>query len=144
MEEKKIIQSSYLIKKNKRLYLEHRKLENFIEANEMSSYQLFLCGCHTLNIIINSIKNDYIIKDASAWNVVFYNGKPLFLDIGSFEKWDGNNTWIGYGQFIRHFITPLLINKELKIPTSKLFINYPDGIDPSTAFDLLGFRVLNH
>ena len=119
----------------------HEKINNFTEVTEMSSYQLFLSGLHTLNIAITSLKNGYMLKDASAWNVVFYNGNPLFLDIGSFQKWNEEKTWIGYGQFIRHYLIPLILNKELKIPVSKLFLTDRDGVYPKNAKNKLGLKV---
>ena len=48
--------------------------------------------------------------------------------------------WSAYGQFVRHFIVPLIINKETAIKTSFLFNNYFDGIDPFTAKKILGIK----
>ena len=106
----------------------------------MSSYQLYLCGLHTIKLMIKSLEYNYQIKDASAWNVVIFRGKPIFLDVASFEKWNGEKTWTAYGQYIRHFIIPLLINKEMGISTSKLFLINRDGVDPLEAFKLLGMK----
>ena len=141
MQNLKLIQESKIIEKNNEKLIFHEKIDNFVEVNEMSSYQLFESGLHTLNIIIDSLKNGYSIKDASAWNVVFFKGNPFFLDIASFEKWNNEKVWLGYGQFVRHFIIPLIINKELGIPTSKMFISSRDGINPSEALNQLGYKV---
>ena len=135
------IQESKIIEKNNEILIFHKKIDNFVETNEMSSYQLFESGLHTLNILITSLKNGYIIKDASAWNIVFSKGKPFFLDIASFEKWKNEKIWIGYGQFVRHYIMPLILNRELGIPTSKMFMMHRDGINPSDAFKQLGLKV---
>lgn len=118
----------------------HKYIKNFIPTNEMSSYQLYLSGLHTLDLLVECLKKGYSLKDASSWNVVFYDGQPLFLDVGSFESWDGNKVWIAYGQFVRHFIVPLIINKETGIKTSFIFNNYFDGIDPFTAKKILGIK----
>lgn len=142
MVQKNWVQKSDIFNKEDFIEMTHSKIENFTEVTEMSSYQLFLSGIQTLNIAIESLKNDYMLKDASAWNVVFSNGKPLFLDVASFEKWDKQKTWLGYGQFIRHYIIPLILNKELKIPTSKLFLLYRDGVYPRDARNKLGIRIL--
>ena len=135
------IQKSEINYNENQTEITHEKINNFTEVTEMSSYQLFLSGMHTLNIAITSLKNGYMLKDASAWNVVFYNGNPLFLDIGSFEKWNEEKTWIGYGQFIRHYLIPLILNKELKIPVSKLFLTDRDGVYPKNAKNKLGLKV---
>ena len=141
MIQKNWVQKSYIIDKEDFIEMSHDKIENFTEVTEMSSYQLYLSGMQTLNIAIESLKNDYMLKDASAWNMVFSKGKPLFLDVASFEKWDKQKTWLGYGQFIRHYIIPLILNKELKIPTSKLFLLYRDGVYPRDARNKLGIRI---
>ena len=135
------IQKSEINYNENQTEITHEKINNFTEVTEMSSYQLFLSGMHTLNIAITSLKNGYMLKDASAWNVVFYKGNPLFLDIGSFEKWNEEKTWIGYGQFIRHYLIPLILNKELKIPVSKLFLTDRDGVYPKNAKNKLGLKV---
>ena len=135
------IQKSEINYNENQTEITHEKINNFTEVTEMSSYQLFLSGMHTLNIAITSLKNGYMLKDASAWNVVFYNGNPLFLDIGSFQKWNEEKTWIGYGQFIRHYLIPLILNKELKIPVSKLFLTDRDGVYPKNAKNKLGLKV---
>ncbi len=135
------IQDSKIKKKNANINIIHKKIENFTEITEMSSYQLYLSGLLTLDIAIKALKNGYIIKDASAWNVVFFKGKPIFLDIGSFESWNNNKTWYAYGQFVRNFLIPLIINKELKIPTSSLFLTNRDGVYPSEAKEKLGIKI---
>tara|TARA_B100001059_G_C17825577_1_gene581150 strand:+ start:1953 stop:3326 length:1374 start_codon:yes stop_codon:yes gene_type:complete len=135
------IQESEIQKRNNQILMHHKMLNNFTEVTEMSSYQLYLAGELTINIAIECLKNDYIIKDASSWNVVFYRGKPLFLDIGSFEKWNGKNVWMAYGQFIRHFIIPLILNKELKLNISKSFLTDRDGIYPEDAKNKLGLKI---
>ncbi len=135
------IQNSIIKIKNENTEMHHKKIENFTVVTEMSSYQLYLSGLHTLNIAIKSLEYGYIIKDASAWNNVFIKGNPVFLDIASFEKWNNEKTWIAYGQFIRHFIIPLIINKELRIPISKLFLTDRDGIYPSDAKGKLGLKI---
>ena len=136
---KKKVQDFNLIEINQ-LTMTHKYIKNFVPSNEMSSYQLYLSGLHTLDLLVECLKNGYCLKDASSWNIVFYEGQPLFLDIGSFENWDGNKVWLAYGQFVRHFVVPLIINKETGIKTSFLFNNYFDGIDPFTAKTILGIK----
>tara|TARA_Y100000590_G_scaffold262144_1_gene294206 strand:+ start:2552 stop:3901 length:1350 start_codon:yes stop_codon:yes gene_type:complete len=141
MQKSNWIQESIIIEKNNEKLIFHKKISNFVETNEMSSYQLFESGLHTLNILINSLKNGYLIKDASAWNIVFLKGKPFFLDVASFEEWGNEKVWLGYGQFVRHYIIPLILNKENGIPISKIFSGNRDGINPTDALKQLGLKV---
>nr|EGQ40972.1 MAG: hypothetical protein J07AB56_02180 [Candidatus Nanosalinarum sp. J07AB56] len=48
------------------------------------------------------------LKDASAYNVQFQNGEPIFIDTLSFEKKD-SGLWSGYRQFCKHFLAPLAL-----------------------------------
>ena len=61
MQKKRWIQDSKIIDKNNETLMFHQKINNFVEASEMSSYQLFESGLHTLNITINCLKNGYLI-----------------------------------------------------------------------------------
>ena len=133
-EKEEKIQKSYFLEDNFNLdviklsndnfILEHKEFFFPIFANEMCSSQLYESALLTLDILNKAIDNNIIIKDASAWNIIFENSKPKFIDITSFEKWDGNYIWKAYGQFVRHFIVPLAINKYKNIPVSFIFNNY--------------------
>lgn len=146
------IQNTYFIEYNYNLdatklsndyfILEHKEFFLPIFANEMCSSQLYESALLTLDILDQAIDNNIIIKDASAWNIIFENSKPKFIDITSFEKWDGNYIWRAYGQFVRHFIVPLAINKYKNIPISFIFNNYRDGIDIKTGSQILGYSIL--
>jgi len=141
LEEDKFIQKSKILNNEDNLLIFHEKIDNFVEVNEMSSYQLFISGLHTLDIAIKSLENGYLLKDASAWNVVLTKGKPMFLDISSFEIWNKDKIWLAYGQFIRHFIIPLILNKELGLSIPKIFLTHRDGVQPNIAFKYLGIRL---
>ncbi len=49
------------------------------------------------------------LKDASAFNVQFRGMRPVFIDLGSVEKWRPNPSWNASRQFIEHFINPLAV-----------------------------------
>jgi hypothetical protein len=52
----------------------------------------------TLQIQKIAIKFGMSLKDASAYNIQFHNGKPLLIDTLSFEKLEVK-PWIAYDQF---------------------------------------------
>ena len=49
------------------------------------------------------------LKDASAFNVQFRGMRPVFIDLGSVERWRPNPSWNASRQFIEHFINPLAV-----------------------------------
>ena len=49
------------------------------------------------------------LKDASAFNVQFRGMRPVFIDLGSIERWRPNPSWNASRQFIEHFVNPLAV-----------------------------------
>jgi SAM-dependent methyltransferase len=123
-------------------WLEHRAVAFPCYPHEITSLQLYDAGKLTLAVARAALANGWIIKDASAWNILFENGKPRFCDILSFERIDDSGIWIAYAQFFRHFIIPLLLHKHAGMQTSSLFQLHRDGIQPSQARRMLhGWRL---
>jgi len=66
----------------------------------------------------------------------------MFIDITSFEEWDKSRNWYAYGQFMRHFVIPLLAYKYTGINVGTMFSNHFDGLEPSKAKKILGIKSL--
>ena len=81
-----------------------------------------------------------ITKDASSYNVQFVGSKPVFIDVGSFERLRRSEPWPGYRQFCELFLNPLLIQQVLDLPFQPLLRGHLDGILPSQAAALLEGR----
>lgn len=90
------------------------------------------------------------LKDCSAYNIQFKNGKAVFIDTLSFEKYIEGQTWIAYRQACQHFIAPLALMSYRDIRLNQLFRIYLDGIPLDLASSLLpsstGFKasLLSH
>jgi hypothetical protein len=69
-----------------------------------------------------------ILKDATPYNIQWHNGKLKFIDSLSFERYDESQPWIAYRQFCESFLAPLLLMHYNRLPTTKTFLAYPDGI----------------
>jgi SAM-dependent methyltransferase len=78
-----------------------------------------------------------ITKDASAYNVQFVGTKPVFIDIGSFERLRGGEPWPGYRQFCELFLNPLLVQALRDVPFQPLLRGNIHGISPTLAAELL-------
>ena len=102
--------------------LEHPILNTAAFAHEITAFQLWRSAELTLEIALTAIKYGWILKDASAWNILYAEGKPTFIDVLSFSKYDYNSTWIAYSQFTRNFIIPLLLHKYCSIEPSEQFL----------------------
>lgn len=114
-------------------WLEHQALSFPCYPHEITALQLYDAAKLTLAIAKEALVHDWVLKDASAWNVLFDNGRPSFCDILSFEPRDDSGIWVAYAQFYRHFVIPLLLHKECGVQTSWLFLIYRDGVPPEQA-----------
>ena len=71
-----------------------------------------------------------ITKDASSYNVQFVGTKPVFIDVGSFERLRGGEPWPGYRQFCELFLNPLLVQALRDVPFQPLLRGSIHGISP--------------
>lgn len=95
---------------------------------EWSFGQLRDAALTTLKIQRIALNYNMTLKDASAFNIQFIQGKPILIDTLSFEAYRNNEPWVGYSQFCRHFLAPLLLMRYLDGRLNKLMINFIDGI----------------
>jgi hypothetical protein len=104
----------------------------------------------TLAINKASIKKGMILKDASAYNIQFFYGKPIFIDTLSFDKYKEGEPWIAYQQFCRHFLSPLLLAayrdyrlmQFSKISMDGIPLDFTSAVLPAKTF--LNFSVLSN
>jgi ribosomal protein L11 methylase PrmA len=94
-----------------------------------------------LTLRIQKIALDYgmILKDASAYNVQFHQGQPIFIDTLSFTPYQEGTPWQGYQQFCQHFLAPLMLMRYRDIRLNQLLKIYIDGIPLDLASALLPF-----
>jgi hypothetical protein len=73
------------------------------------------------------------VKDATPYNVQFRGTRPVFIDVGSFEKLRPGEPWIGYRQFCMQFLYPLMFQAYKDLPFHPLLRGSLDGIHPAEA-----------
>ena len=94
----------------------------------------------TLEIQKKSLDYGMSLKDCSAYNIQFRNGKPVFIDTLSFETYREGVPWIAYRQFCQHFLAPLALMSYKDVRLNQLFRVYIDGIPLDLASSLLPGR----
>ncbi len=104
----------------------------------------------TLRIQKTALAHGMSLKDASAYNMQFVNGKPVLIDTLSFEKYLPGRPWVAYRQFCQHFLAPLALMARRDIRLSQLSRLYLDGVPLDLASRLLPagtrfkFSLLSH
>jgi SAM-dependent methyltransferase len=107
---------------------------------EWSFSQLQDAAITTLKIAKTALDFGMILKDASAYNVQFHQGKPIFIDTLSFEKYSEGSPWVAYRQFCQHFLAPLSLMSYRDIRLQQLLRVHIDGIPLDLARTLLPTR----
>lgn len=104
---------------------------------EWSFSQLREAAVLTLMILRRALDRGMVLKDASAFNVAFRNGRPVFLDHTSFMIRRENEPWRAYRQFCSHFLCPLLLMRKVDLRCLSLFRTDIGGIPLDLTSKLL-------
>lgn len=80
------------------------------------------------------------LKDASAYNVQFMDGRPVLIDTLSFAIHREGAPWMAYRQFCQHFLAPLALICYRDVALSQLLRIHMDGIPLPLASELLPGR----
>ena len=124
---------------------------NFISyPYEWSFSQLKDAALATLTIQKIALEFGMSLKDSSAYNIQFLNGKPILIDSLSFEIYPQGQPWVAYRQFCQHFLAPLALMAHSDVRLSQLMRVYIDGVPLDLASKLLprktkfNFGLLSH
>ncbi len=94
----------------------------------------------TLQIQKIALEHGMSLKDASAFNIQFFNGKPVHIDTLSFEQYQVGKPWVGYKQFIEHFLSPLSLMEMVDVRLNRLSSVFLDGIPVDLTARLLPLK----
>ncbi|PKG56041.1 class I SAM-dependent methyltransferase [Shewanella sp. GutDb-MelDb] len=106
---------------------------------EWSFSQLQDAAKLTLNIQLLALDFGFTLKDASAFNIQFYEGRPILIDTLSFTQYK-QGPWAAYRQFCQHFLAPLLLKKYCDHRLGRMAELFIDGIPLDLASRLLPLR----
>lgn len=82
----------------------------------------------TLQVQALAMEHGMTLKDASAYNIQFYKGRPVFIDTLSFSTRIPAQPWVAYRQFCQHFLGPLALMAKTDLHMGDLMRIYLDGI----------------
>lgn len=107
---------------------------------EWSFSQLKDAALLTLRVNKEAMKFGMNLKDASAYNVQFLRGKPVFIDTLSFERHVDGSPWIAYKQFCQHFLGPIALTAHRDFRLTHLLKAFIDGIPLDLVSTLLPWK----
>ncbi len=93
-----------------------------------------------LDLLLAALDHDLVLKDSTPYNVQFEGARPVFVDIGSFERIREGEPWVGYRQFCMLYLYPLLLQSAKDVPFQPWLRGSIDGITPPQMRGLMSFR----
>jgi hypothetical protein len=119
--------------------LEHPRLPFISYPYEWTYSMLKDAALLQLDLLAEALADGITIKDATPYNIQFVEGRPVFIDIGSFEEYSSGEPWIGYRQFTRQFLFPLMMRAHAGVPFQPWLRGNPEGPSAGDMRNLLGF-----
>ena len=120
--------------------LEPEQLRYISYPFEWSFSQLKDAALLTMDIQLEAMRHGMHLKDASAYNIQFHNGRPIFIDTLSFERYQEGNPWVAYRQFCQHFLGPLALIAYRDYRLLRLSHSFIDGVPLDLCSRLLPHR----
>lgn len=94
----------------------------------------------TLDLCTRALARGLVLRDASAFNVQFLEGRPVFIDTLSFGRYDEGKPWDAYQQFCRHFLAPLALMSYRGVWPGEWWRHHLEGLPLDVASRLLPWR----
>lgn len=120
--------------------LEHSRIPFWSYPYEWSFSMLRDAALLQLDLLEEALESGLTLKDATPYNVQFRGSTPVFVDIGSFAPYEQGEPWLGYRQFCRQFLYPLLLRAHADVPFQPMLRGSLDGIPAATARQFLRGR----
>ena len=122
------------------LLFEHPRVWFASYAYEWPPEMLHAAATLTVALCDAALTEGFGLKDATPFNVLFQGPRPIFIDLLSFEKRNPSDPrWLPYEQFVRSFVLPLLLSKELGLRADEIFLSHSDGLQPEEVYQRLNW-----
>ena len=120
--------------------LRHERVQVITYPYEWTFSMLKDAALLQLDLSREALAEGILTKDATSYNVQFDGARPVFIDVGSFERLVPGEPWPGYRQFCQLFLNPLLLQAEVDVPFQPWLRGSVHGISPTDAAHVLGSR----
>lgn len=93
-----------------------------------------------LDLQIEALREDIVFSDASAYNVQFKSGSPIFIDATSLKQYKADEPWIAHKQFCESFLAPLILQARKNIPFQAWYRGNLEGIPVRELANMLAWK----
>jgi hypothetical protein len=112
------------------IILEHERIPFVSYPYEWTFGMLRDAALLHLDIQDCALRYNWLLKDSTPYNVQFRGVNPLFIDVLSFAPLQPGECWVGYNQFCRMMLYPLMLEAYKQIPFQPWLRAELEGIDP--------------
>jgi ribosomal protein L11 methylase PrmA len=119
------------------MVLRPERVEFISHPYEWSFSQLKDAALLTLRLQKAAVEHGLSLKDATAYNVAYDQGRPRWIDTLSFERLTPGRPWIAYRQFCQFFLAPLAVMSYVDVRLLQLLRSHLDGMPLELASRLL-------
>lgn len=120
--------------------LEHDRIPFVSYPYEWTFGMLKEAALLQLDLLDAALAEGLTLKDATPYNVQFVGPRPVFIDVGSFERLRPAEPWAGYRQFCALFLYPLMLTAYRGVSFQPWLRGSLEGIAPADAAALLPRR----
>jgi SAM-dependent methyltransferase len=118
-------------------WLRHERIPFISYPYEWTFGMLRAAALLQLRLLEAALPEGWTLKDGSPYNVQFHGGRPVFIDLPSFEP-AGNAPWAGYRQFCQLYLYPLMLQAYKGVDFQPFLRSRIDGIDVRQMARLFG------
>jgi SAM-dependent methyltransferase len=120
--------------------LRHERIPFVSYPYEWSFSMLKDAALLQLDLLQSAVEHQLMLKDATPYNVQYLGARPVFIDVGSFERLHEEELWVGYRQFCMLYLFPLLLQAHKGMDFHPLLRGSVDGIDAGQVRALMSSR----
>jgi len=120
------------------LILEHERVPLVSYPYEWTFSMLKAAALLHLDLLERALAEGLTTKDGYAYNLQFLGARPVFIDVGSFERVRPGEPWAGYRQFCQTLLYPLLLTAHKGVRFQPWLRGAVQGIPPAEVRRLFG------
>ncbi len=120
------------------LILEHQRVPVVSYPYEWTFSMLKAAALLHLDLLQRALAEGLTMKDGYAYNLQFLGARPVFIDVGSFERARPGEPWAGYRQFCQTMLYPLLLTAHKGVRFQPWLRGAVQGIPPVEMRRLFG------
>jgi hypothetical protein len=120
--------------------LHHERVPIITYPYEWTFSMLRQAALLQLDLLAAALAEGMILKDSTPFNIQWRGHRPVFIDIGSFERLDKGDIWVGYRQFLAQYLYPLMLTARVGIPFQPWLRGRPDGLTADQLRSVMSTR----